>query len=337
MARTLIAVAVMILAAGTAAAQAAPTDVDAELRKLRAEAERMTELIDTLAKQGRVSDELEKKRAILAEHLSRFEALKAEVEAMREAAEKARARAIPLLERAMDASERADGGFLGVRIGDAAGPGVKIVDTIDGSPARVAGLAPGDVIVALDGQPVEGMSDVHEALKEKRAGTPVTLTITRGDAKLVRRLVLAPKPSSQPVVVQPEMPKTGYLAPVATPAMIQAKEKEIADLAAKLAAHRNSAQTSLAAGKYEAAAAAARAAAKVEAQRRKALEELAELKKRPRLPTIPAVRLPTPTIRWTPTDTTALEKKMDALAARLAALENRLVKIEKLLARLAER
>jgi carboxyl-terminal processing protease len=57
---------------------------------------------------------------------------------------------------------------------------IKIISPIEGTPADRAGLKPGDVIVQLDGKPVEGMS-LRNAVNAMRGkpGTTVKLTIQR--------------------------------------------------------------------------------------------------------------------------------------------------------------
>ena len=42
-----------------------------------------------------------------------------------------------------------------------------------------AGLRPGDLIVAVDGQPVEGMTDLQRLMVAERIGAPVVFTIAR--------------------------------------------------------------------------------------------------------------------------------------------------------------
>ena len=75
---------------------------------------------------------------------------------------------------------RAHAVFLGVQLRD--GPGdqsATIVGVSPGGPAAEAGLATGDVIVALDGEPVTGVDDLHRLLTEERAGCQVILTVLR--------------------------------------------------------------------------------------------------------------------------------------------------------------
>lgn len=58
-----------------------------------------------------------------------------------------------------------------------------IVSPIDGSPAQKAGLKPGDVIVAIDGDTVDGLApdQARDRIRGKK-GTTVTLTIERAGA-----------------------------------------------------------------------------------------------------------------------------------------------------------
>lgn len=55
-----------------------------------------------------------------------------------------------------------------------------IADVAARSPAETAGWTPGDAIVTVDGQPVDGRSDLQAAISDK-AGFPVAVTIRRDD------------------------------------------------------------------------------------------------------------------------------------------------------------
>ncbi len=61
---------------------------------------------------------------------------------------------------------------------------VKIVSPIAGSPAEAAGLLPGDVVLAVDGQDVQGLT-LNQVIFKIRgpAGTQVTLTVLHPDAE----------------------------------------------------------------------------------------------------------------------------------------------------------
>jgi S1-C subfamily serine protease len=57
--------------------------------------------------------------------------------------------------------------------------GVLVASVEPGSPATVAGLRDGDIIVAFAGEPVTGIDDLHKLLTEQRIGTAAPLTILR--------------------------------------------------------------------------------------------------------------------------------------------------------------
>ncbi len=57
--------------------------------------------------------------------------------------------------------------------------GAMISETVPDGPAKQAGLQAGDVVVAFDGAPVTGVDDLHRALTQERAGSPVPLGILR--------------------------------------------------------------------------------------------------------------------------------------------------------------
>ena len=61
---------------------------------------------------------------------------------------------------------------------------VKVVSPIDDTPAAAAGIKPGDLIVAIDGEPVQGMS-LNDAVAKMRGpvDSPIKLMIRRGDTQ----------------------------------------------------------------------------------------------------------------------------------------------------------
>jgi carboxyl-terminal processing protease len=88
------------------------------------------------------------------------------------------------------------GQFGGVGIEISVDDGVpQVISAIEGTPAAVAGLNPGDRIIKADGQALVGM-DIEEVVRKLRGapGTPVTLTIARSghpafDVKVVRAII----------------------------------------------------------------------------------------------------------------------------------------------------
>jgi serine protease Do len=65
---------------------------------------------------------------------------------------------------------------------------VEIVDVADGSPAALAGLRPEDLIVAVDGSPVETVDELQRLMVGELIGHEVPLTVVRGDRTLSLRV-----------------------------------------------------------------------------------------------------------------------------------------------------
>ena len=67
--------------------------------------------------------------------------------------------------------------------------GALVLSVEEDSPAKRAGLREGDVIVALEGQPVAGVDDLHRLLTEVRVGVSGALTVLHGTEKLELKVV----------------------------------------------------------------------------------------------------------------------------------------------------
>src|ERR1700691_1856370 len=67
--------------------------------------------------------------------------------------------------------------------------GVVVISVEENSPAKRAGLREGDVIVALEGQPVAGVDDLHRVLTDVRVGVSCSLTVLRWTEKLELKVV----------------------------------------------------------------------------------------------------------------------------------------------------
>ena len=72
---------------------------------------------------------------------------------------------------------------------------IKVVSPIDDTPASKAGILPGDLIFALDGEPVQGLT-LQEAVEKMRGkvGTPIKISIRRAgkdpfDVSLTREII----------------------------------------------------------------------------------------------------------------------------------------------------
>ena len=72
--------------------------------------------------------------------------------------------------------------------------GVLVVSVEPGSPASLAGVRDGDIIVGLDGQPVAGSDDLHRLLIADRIGRAQALSVIRGS----ERVTVTVTPSESP-------------------------------------------------------------------------------------------------------------------------------------------
>lgn len=103
----------------------------------------------------------------------------------------------------------AGGGFpkywIGVRLSEVPAPlaahvgtrGAMILNVMKGSPADAVGIEQYDIVTAVDGKPVEGPSDLTDALRDRKAGDEVTLNIVRKAADRPIRVTLAERPTDQ--------------------------------------------------------------------------------------------------------------------------------------------
>jgi S1-C subfamily serine protease len=67
--------------------------------------------------------------------------------------------------------------------------GAMVLGVEEKSPAKRAGLREGDIIVALEGQPVAGVDDLHRVLTDVRVGQSCSLTVLRWTDKLELKVV----------------------------------------------------------------------------------------------------------------------------------------------------
>jgi len=62
---------------------------------------------------------------------------------------------------------------------------VVIAGVMPGAPGERAGLRPGDIVTAIDGEPVADRAGLYRAVSRRTPGAPVTLTVTRGERPVV--------------------------------------------------------------------------------------------------------------------------------------------------------
>jgi PDZ domain len=88
--------------------------------------------------------------------------------------------------------------WLGIDLYNSPFGGPIVVGVAPGSPALVAGLQPGDVISAVDGQPVATVSEFASAIARKHAGDQVVLALERGAVTYLAHVTLATRPVGYP-------------------------------------------------------------------------------------------------------------------------------------------
>ncbi|EWT00707.1 hypothetical protein N865_21410 [Intrasporangium oryzae NRRL B-24470] len=101
-------------------------------------------------------------------------------------------------------SGKASHAFLGVSTrdatvtdGSAKRAGAQVASVTDGTPAAKAGIKQGDVIIAVNGQPVDSATALVAQIREMTAGDKTTLTIIRSGARQNVDVTLAVKPDTQ--------------------------------------------------------------------------------------------------------------------------------------------
>jgi S1-C subfamily serine protease len=57
--------------------------------------------------------------------------------------------------------------------------GIELIDVASGSPAGLAGLRPEDIVVALNGRPIESVEELQRLLSADTIGTPQSVTLLR--------------------------------------------------------------------------------------------------------------------------------------------------------------
>ena len=84
--------------------------------------------------------------------------------------------------------------YLGVSTQTVDGSGATVVDVGPGTPAAGAGIQVGDVIVALDNQPIGDPEGLATAIGNHKPGDRVTVTYQRGGARRTAQIILGTRP-----------------------------------------------------------------------------------------------------------------------------------------------
>lgn len=81
--------------------------------------------------------------------------------------------------------------YLGITVaGGVLTGGVRVTSVDPASPAEAAGIRAGDIIRSIDGQLIRTNSDIQSKIESEKPGTPLTLTLERGDREIQVRVVL---------------------------------------------------------------------------------------------------------------------------------------------------
>ncbi|MGH7601028.1 MAG: trypsin-like peptidase domain-containing protein [bacterium] len=84
--------------------------------------------------------------------------------------------------------------------------GVMVDDVYKGSPAQAGGLLPMDVILAIDGKPVQRMNQVQALVAAKGPGTAINLRLFRNEKELEKRLLLGELSDNAPAASSSNQP-----------------------------------------------------------------------------------------------------------------------------------
>ena len=108
--------------------------------------------------------------------------------------------ALPIMEslREQAGGDRREEGFLGVALDDRTdgGLGALIREVSPDSPAEAAGLAAGDIVIAVDGATIEGVAGLIAAIRDLEPGDTTVITVRRDGVETDVTAVLAARPTS---------------------------------------------------------------------------------------------------------------------------------------------
>lgn len=108
------------------------------------------------------------------------------------------------------AGKEVEYGFLGVLPAQTVS-GVEVSAVTAGCPAAEADLRPGDVLAAVDGNPLKNTDDLHLYVGAALAGSKVTMTVVRGRQEMKVDLVLAKNYNQMPFLATVQPPAVSGL------------------------------------------------------------------------------------------------------------------------------
>ena len=108
--------------------------------------------------------------------------------------------ALPVIETLRDLAggdSRVEG-YLGVGLEDRqdGGRGAVITEVGDDSPASLAGIEPGDIVVDVDGTPIDGQGALIAAIRDRSPGDTIAIEVLRGSSRLTLTATLVERPAN---------------------------------------------------------------------------------------------------------------------------------------------
>jgi putative serine protease PepD len=105
-------------------------------------------------------------------------------------------RVLDILRDIADGATREEG-FLGVSLGvrSDGGTGAVVMEVEPNSPASVAGLRQGDVVLEINDQPITGQGALIAAVRDSAPGEEVEITVQRGSERLTLSATLGTRQS----------------------------------------------------------------------------------------------------------------------------------------------
>lgn len=108
--------------------------------------------------------------------------------------------ALPVIEtlRGLAAGETRVEGYLGVGLEDRrdGGRGAVITEVGADSPASTAGIEPGDIVVDVDGTPIDGQGALIAAIRDRSPGDTIAIEVLRGGSRLTLTATLVERPAN---------------------------------------------------------------------------------------------------------------------------------------------
>jgi putative serine protease PepD len=108
--------------------------------------------------------------------------------------------ALPVIESLRDQADGKprDEGYLGVGLDDRrdGGQGAVIAQVEEGTPAAAAGLLPGDIVISVEGAPIEGGAGLVAAVRDQEPGDELEIQVVRGSDVITVSVVLTDRPAT---------------------------------------------------------------------------------------------------------------------------------------------